>query len=435
MEIHLSKKLFIKTFGCAMNTRDSDHMIMELRQKENYSLTDNPKEADLILLNTCSVREKPERKLFSEIGVYSSIKKPEAKIGVCGCTASVLGEQIIKKMPSVDFVLGARNVSKISSILYKPKAVEVEINYDESNYEFALDTISNIRALINISIGCDKKCTYCIVPNTRGKEISIPLDLILKEARLKVERGAREIVLLGQNVNNYGARFSSAHPKINFTKLLQEISEINGIERIKFVSPHPLHMDDEFISEFASNKKIAKYIHIPLQSGSTKVLKDMKRGYSKEWFLNRVEKIKSLCPDVGIGTDIIVGFPSESEADFYDTLDVVKKVEFDIMYSFVFSPRHNTPAFNMKEIDSVITSNRLDILQNLHRQILEKKARAEIGKIHKVMIENQNDNFYEGRSDNGRLIKIDKSYYIRLGDIVNVVIERNENGSLFGKIC
>lgn len=416
-----------------MNTRDSDHIIAELKEKENYNITQDAREADLIILNTCSVREKPEKKLFSEIGSYAAIKKRDAKIGICGCTASALGEEIIKKAPSVNFVLGARNVSKISSIIHKEKAVEIEINHDESNYEFCNNIESNIRALINISIGCDKKCSYCIVPFTRGKEISIPLNLILKETRARVENGAKEIILLGQNVNNYGARFSIPHEKINFTKLLQEISKIDGVERIKFVSPHPLHMDDEFIEEFASNKKISKYIHMPMQSGSNTVLKDMKRGYTREWFLNRVNKIKSLCPDVGIGTDIIVAFPSEKEEDFYDTLDMVKNIEFDTMYSFIYSPRKDTTAFNMKEIDSSVAAMRLEILQNLHKQILNKKAKNEINKIHKVMIENINDKGSEGRSDNGRLIKINDTN-IAIGNFYDVIITNNENGSLFGKI-
>lgn len=416
-----------------MNTRDSDHIIAELKEKENYNITQDAREADLIILNTCSVREKPEKKLFSEIGSYATIKKRDAKIGICGCTASALGEEIIKKAPSVNFVLGARNVSKISSIIHKEKAVEIEINHDESNYEFCNNIESNIRALINISIGCDKKCSYCIVPFTRGKEISIPLNLILKETRARVENGAKEIILLGQNVNNYGARFSIPHEKINFTKLLQEISKIDGVERIKFVSPHPLHMDDEFIEEFASNKKISKYIHMPMQSGSNTVLKDMKRGYTREWFLNRVNKIKSLCPDVGIGTDIIVAFPSEKEEDFYDTLDMVKNIEFDTMYSFIYSPRKDTTAFNMKEIDSSVAAMRLEILQNLHKQILNKKAKNEINKIHKVMIENINDKGSEGRSDNGRLIKINDTN-IAIGNFYDVIITNNENGSLFGKI-
>lgn len=429
----MSKKLFIKTFGCAMNTRDSEHIINELETKEGYSLIDEPSEADLIIINTCSVREKPERKLFSEIGVLANIKKSNAKIGICGCTASALGENILKKAPVVDFVLGARNVSKITQVLQSPKSVEVAINYDESAYEFAMVRNNSFRALINISIGCDKKCSYCIVPHTRGKEISIPLDMILKEAEFRVQNGAKEIILLGQNVNNYGVRFSSPHKKVNFTNLLQEISKINGVKRIKFVSPHPLHMDDEFIEEFARNDKIAKYIHIPLQSGSSKVLKDMKRGYSKEWFLNRIEKIKSLVPNVGIGSDIIVGFPTESEKDFEDSLNVVRKVEFDTLYSFVYSPRENTAAALLDEIPRDISLKRLERLQNLHREILSAKAKKEINNIHKVLIESVDDGF-EGRSDNGRLIKVDSEIPLKLGEIYDVIITRNENGSLFGKI-
>lgn len=442
------KKLFIKTFGCAMNERDSAHIIAELRQKEGYEITDEPKEADLILLNTCSVREKPERKLFSEIGIFSRLKKNGAKLGICGCTASALGEQIIKRAPSVDFVLGARNVSKITQILHTPKAVEVATNYDESNYEFALNTQkngeSNFRALINISIGCDKKCAYCIVPQTRGKEISIPLDMILKEVQFRAIKGAKEIILLGQNVNNYGVRFSTPHRRVNFTELLREVSKVEGVKRIKFVSPHPLHCDDEFIAEFASNPKIAKYIHLPLQSGSSKVLRDMKRGYTKEWFLNRVERFKSLCPNVGIGTDIIVAFPTESEADFKDTLEVVECVEFDTMYSFIYSPRENTSAFDLPEIEKGIAQERLEILQNLHKKILREKSKREIGKIHSVMIEGESSgNFangtfanetFEGRSENGKLIRIKNANPLEIGEIYNAKITSTKNGALFGEV-
>lgn len=430
-------QLFIKTFGCAMNERDSEHLIEELRIKENYTLTQDPKQADLILINTCSVREKPEKKLFSEIGIYSKIKKPSAKIGICGCSASILGEQIIKKAPSVDFVLGARNVSKISEIIHKPKAVITQIDYDESNYEFCASTSENFRALINISIGCDKKCAYCIVPKTRGSEISIPLDMILNEARFRAQNGAKEIILLGQNVNNYGARFSIPHKKINFTQLLREVSQIDGIERIKFISPHPLHMDDEFIDEFSSNKKIAKYIHIPLQSGSDSILKAMRRGYNKEWFLNRIKRIKSLVPSVGIGTDIIVGFPGENEDDFNHTLDVVKKVDFDTIYSFIYSPRSGTQAANLPEIPRDITQRRLEVLQDLHKKMLAKKSKKEIGKIYSVMIEQQHDGFFEGRGDNGRLVKIaldSIKQKPKNGGIYPVKITENKAGSLFGEI-
>ncbi|MGX3011943.1 tRNA (N6-isopentenyl adenosine(37)-C2)-methylthiotransferase MiaB [Helicobacter sp. 23-1044] len=435
----MQKKLFIKTFGCAMNERDSAHIIAELGAKENYILTDEPKDADLILINTCSVREKPERKLFSEIGIFTKLKKKGAKLGICGCSASAMGESIIKKAPSVDFVLGARNVSKITQILNVPKAVEVATNYDESNYEFALgggeSGIHKFRALINISIGCDKKCAYCIVPHTRGKEISIPLDMIINEVRFRAERGAKEIILLGQNVNNYGARFSSPHKRVNFTELLREVSKVSGVERIRFVSPHPLHCDDEFIAEFASNPKIAKYIHLPLQSGSSKVLRDMKRGYTKEWFLNRVERFRALAPNVGIGTDIIVAFPTEGESDFDETLEVVENAQFDTMYSFIYSPRSNTSAFDLSEIPKIVANERLKKLQNLHKKILAQKAKREIGQIHSVMIENHNDKReFEGRSDNGKLVRLKSANPLTIGAIYDTKITHAKNGALFGEI-
>lgn len=436
-------KLYIETLGCAMNTRDSDHMISELEKKEGYTLTDKPSEADLILINTCSVREKPERKLFSEIGQFAKLKKPGAKIGVCGCTASHMGESIIKKAPSVDFVLGARNVSKITEVIHRPKAVEVSIDYDDSTYVYDIARNTGIKALLNISIGCDKKCAYCIVPHTRGKEISIPLDLLLKEAKKLVDNGVKEIMLLGQNVNNYGVRFSREHPKINFSGLLHELGKIEGLERIRFTSPHPLHMDDEFLEEFARNPKVCKSIHIPLQSGSSKVLKAMRRGYTKEWYLDRINRLKSLVPDVGISTDIIVGFPTESDEDFKDTMDVLERVRFDTLYSFIYSPRPHTESASWSDelmVDAKVAQERLARLQARHREILSEDAKKEIGKIHYVLIENTKEafdgmhSFSEGRSDNGRLIKILDSLH-PIGEILKVEVIECDGGSLFGRVC
>lgn len=433
-------KLFIQTLGCAMNERDSAHIIAELQHKKHYTLTDNAKEADLILINTCSVRQKPEQKLFSEIGQFAKEKKQGAKIGICGCTASHLGSKIIKKAPSVDFVLGARNVSKITEIIERPKAVEVDIDYDDSTYVFQSPQTMGIKAMLNISIGCDKQCSYCIVPFTRGKEISIPQEMLIKEARKLVSNGVKELLLLGQNVNHYGVRFSHAHPKTNFTQLLREISKIEGLQRIRFTSPHPLHMDDEFLEEFARNSKISKSIHIPLQSGSTRILKMMARGYSKEWYLDRIAKLKSLVPDVGIGTDIIVGFPTESDQDFEDTMEVLSAVEFDTLYSFVYSPRPHTRAFEYDKsmlIDAQIAKERLARLQNTHKQILTRKAQAEIGNIHYVLIENHKDSdgecWSEGRSDTNKLIRIigEKA---PIGSMCQVKVIKNDGGSLFGEI-
>ncbi|RAX52903.1 tRNA (N6-isopentenyl adenosine(37)-C2)-methylthiotransferase MiaB [Helicobacter sp. 11-8110] len=437
----MNKKLYIETLGCAMNERDSEHIIAELEEKENYTLTKNPKEADLILINTCSVREKPEKKLFSEIGQYAKIKKEDAKIGICGCTASHLGDEILKKSKAVNFVLGARNVSKISQILHKDRVAWVDIDYDDSTYVFSSKHNSTLKGMINISIGCDKQCTYCIVPHTRGNEISIPADLILKEAKKLVDNGTKEILLLGQNVNNYGRRFSNDHRKINFTQLLNEISQINGLERIRFTSPHPLHMDDEFINEFATNPKVCKAIHMPLQSGSTKILRKMKRGYSKEWFLDRVAKMRSLIPELSIGTDIIVGFPTESEEDFLDTLDVLEKVRFDTLYSFIYSTRPHTQAATWLDngeiqlLDEEIAKNRLMILKDRHKEILAQENAKQLGKIHLVLFESYDEEnlLLEGRSDTNKLIRV-KAGRNLIGEICNVKISEIKGAQLIGEL-
>ena len=429
------KKLFIETLGCAMNVRDSEHMIAELNQKEDYELTDDSKEADLIIINTCSVREKPVAKLFSELGVFNKIKKEGAKIGVAGCTASHLGKEIIKRAPYVNFVLGARNVSKVTDVLHKDKAVETEINYDESQYAFSDFRSSLYKAYVNISIGCDKACTFCIVPKTRGEEISIPLKLILQEVKKSVDSGASEIFLLGQNVNNYGRRFSSEHPKTNFTMLLQEISKIKGVKRIRFTSPHPFHMDDAFIEEFATNDKICKSIHVPLQSGSSKVLKDMKRGYTKEWFLNRVQKIRDMVPNVSISTDIIVGFPGESDEDFAETIDVMKRVNFEQIFSFKCSPRPLTEAAEFSNVvDPAVAQERLVYLQNLHNAQLDEKTKAYEGRVYEVFFEElKADGYVAGRSDNNILIKVKGSEEL-LGTFRDVKITKVARLSQIGEL-
>jgi tRNA-2-methylthio-N6-dimethylallyladenosine synthase len=410
-------------------------MLAELNEKENFSQTSDFKEADLILINTCSVREKPVSKLFSELGVFNKKKKDSAKIGVCGCTASHLGRDIIKRAPYVDFVLGARNVSKITEVLHKPKAVEVDINYDESEFAFKEFRTSPYKAYINISIGCDKQCTFCIVPKTRGEEISIPLELIVNEAKRAVQNGAKEIFLLGQNVNNYGRRFSHEHEKTNFTKLLQELSKIEALKRIRFTSPHPFHMDDEFIEEFANNPKICKSMHMPLQSGSTKILKDMKRGYSKEWFLNRVEKLRSMVPDVSISTDIIVAFPGESDEDFADTIDVMEKVRFDQIFSFKYSPRPETEAEHFTNVvDPEIASQRLTYLQDLYTKHLDEKMAEKLGNTYSVYFEDLSaDGFVSGRTDNNLVVKAKGSEEL-LGEFREVKITSIGRSILSGEI-
>ncbi len=426
--------LFIETLGCAMNSRDSEHMIAQLREKEGYTTTDEFREADLILINTCSVRERPVHKLFSELGGFNKHKKKGAKIGVCGCTASHLGDEIIKRAPYVNFVLGARNVSKISEVLHRDKAVEIDINYDESEFAFDDFRSSPHKAFINISIGCDKSCTFCIVPKTRGDEISIPADLIINEAQRAVDNGAKEIFLLGQNVNNYGRRFSGDNEKVNFSELLRRLSKIRDLHRIRFTSPHPFHMDDEFIEEFAKNPKICKSMHMPLQSGSTKILKAMKRGYTKEWFINRVEKLRAECPEVSISTDIIVAFPGESDEDFADTIDVMKKVRFDQIFSFKYSPRPETEAEHLAEVDSEISSDRLSFLQTLNNEIHDEINAALMGNTYKVYFEELiRDGYVSGRSDNNIVLKVKGSEEL-LGKFKDVKVTAIGRTILTGEI-
>ena len=430
------KKLYIETLGCAMNVRDSEHMIAELNKKEPYTLTQNLEEADLIIINTCSVREKPVSKLFSEIGVFKKKRKEGAKIGVTGCTASHLGKDIIKRAPYVDFVLGARNVSKITKVLEKKHAVEIATDYDESNYIFGEFRSNPYKAMVNISIGCDKQCSFCIVPVTRGEEISIPSNLIVQEVEKAVASGAKEVTLLGQNVNNYGRRFSgSVEGSKNFTELLQEVSKVEGLERIRFTSPHPLHMDDAFLEEFANNPKICKQIHVPLQSGSTELLKRMKRGYTKEWFLDRCNKIREMVPEVAISTDIIVGFPGESDADFEDTMDVLEQVRFDALFSFKYSPRPHTAAAEYPDqVDSAIASERLTRLQSRHREIQKEIMDAQVGKRVAVLFEELKEGGkVAGRSDDGRLVMVQGSEEL-LGEIKEVAIKSANITVLHGEV-
>ncbi|MBQ2430623.1 MAG: tRNA (N6-isopentenyl adenosine(37)-C2)-methylthiotransferase MiaB [Campylobacter sp.] len=429
----MSKLLFIQTLGCAMNVRDSEHIIAELK-KQDYEITQNLENADLILINTCSVREKPVHKLFSEIGAFDKVRKKGSKIGVCGCTASHLGSEIFKKAPFVDFVLGARNVSKIGVAINSPKFISTDINYDESEYAFGEFRTSPYKAFVNIMIGCDKKCSYCIVPQTRGDEISIPVQIILNEAKKAAQNGAKEIFLLGQNVNNYGKRFSNSHEKIDFSDLLNKLSEISGIQRIRFTSPHPLHMDDKFLRTFAENPKICKSIHMPLQSGSTKVLRDMKRGYTKEWYLDRALRLRELCPNLNISTDIIVAYPTENDEDFNDTMEVVEKVRFEQIFSFKFSPRPLTPAANLPLIDDKIASKRLTHLQSFHNEILDEIMAEQKGKIHEVYFEELRENGQvAGRSFSNFLVSVNGSEEL-LGKTKKVLIEKTQRMVLYGRV-
>ena len=412
------------------------NMASELEKHKDYVQTNIMEEADLIIINTCSVREKPVSRLFSEIGQFNKKKKQGAKIGVAGCTASHLGEDIIRRAPAVDFVLGARNISKIKDIVDIKGSVEISINHDESTYEFATAKTNKYRASVNISVGCDKKCTYCIVPSTRGEEISIPPEMIVDQVRRSVAEGAVEVTLLGQNVNSYGRNFSDGRGKYTFTNLLQDVSKVEGLERIRFTSPHPLHMDDEFIEEFAKNPKISKCIHMPLQSGSTSILRAMKRGYTKEWFLNRAAKLRALVPNLRITTDIIVAFPGETQEDFEDTLDVVNQVRFNQIFNFKYSPRPGTEALNFADIEipDEIGSARLIELIELHKKHLVEIMDTYVGETMTVLIESLKPNGEVCGFTDNFLQVFTKGSDELLGQFVNIKITEASRTSLKGVV-
>ena len=419
-----------------MNDTDSQHMASELEKHKDYVQTNIMEEADLIIINTCSVREKPVSRLFSEIGQFNKKKKQGAKIGVAGCTASHLGEDIIRRAPAVDFVLGARNISKIKDIVDIKGSVEISINHDESTYEFATAKTNKYRASVNISVGCDKKCTYCIVPSTRGEEISIPPEMIVDQVRRSVAEGAVEVTLLGQNVNSYGRNFSDGRGKYTFTNLLQDVSKVEGIQRIRFTSPHPLHMDDDFIEEFAKNPKISKCIHMPLQSGSTDILRAMKRGYTKEWFLNRAAKLRALVPNLRITTDIIVAFPCETQEDFEHTLDVVNQVRFNQIFNFKYSPRPGTEALNFADIEvpDAIGSARLIELIELHKIHLVEIMDTYVGETMNVLIESLKPNGEVCGFTDNFLQVFTKGSDELLGQFVNIKITEASRTSLKGVV-
>ena len=419
-----------------MNDTDSQHMQAELEKHKGYTATQNIEEADLIIINTCSVREKPVQRLFSEIGQFNKKKKVGAKIGVAGCTASHLGEDIIKRAPYVDFVVGARNISKIKDVVDIKGSVEISIDNDESTYEFSTAKTNQYRASVNISVGCDKKCTYCIVPSTRGEEISIPPEMIIEQVRKSVALGAVEVTLLGQNVNSYGRNFSDGRGKYTFTNLLQDVSKIEGLERIRFTSPHPLHMGDDFIEEFAKNPKISKCIHMPLQSGSSEILKAMKRGYTKEWFLNRASKLRTLVPNLRITTDIIVAFPGETQEDFEHTLDVVNQVRFNQIFNFKYSPRPGTEALNFADIEvpDEIGSARLIELIELHKKHLVEIMDTYVGETMSVLIESLKPNGEVCGFTDNFLQVFTKGSDELLGKFVDVKITEASRTSLKGEV-
>jgi tRNA-2-methylthio-N6-dimethylallyladenosine synthase len=435
------KGVYIKTFGCQMNVYDSEKL--ERILEDSYQAVPDPSSADLILINTCSVRDKPEQKLYSMLGELKQLKKknPELLIGVGGCVAQQEGENIVKRSAAVDFVFGTHNLSLVPSLIESRKSglkPQVAIDYREEweDLPLGLSGTGRTSVFVSISRGCNKNCTYCIVPTTRGKEVSRATDEILRECRIAAHRGAKEVVLLGQTVNSYGL---DLEPRVTFVELLRRVADIEGIERIRFTSPHPQEIRSDFYSLMIDNPKICRHVHMPLQAGNDRVLKAMNRNYRSQKYRNIIDGLKQAAPDIAITTDIIVGFPTETEQEFQDTLAMIEYVQFDASYSFMFSPRPGTVAATMEgQLEQAVKLDRLQRLQTLQNEITTKRLENWVGKTIEVLIDGpskEDGTKVQGRSSQNLVVNMLEAYPdLEPGMIVPVQIERAARYTLQGRM-
>jgi tRNA-2-methylthio-N6-dimethylallyladenosine synthase len=399
----MEKRFFLETFGCQMNVVDSER-IVELLQEIGYRQVAQPEDADLILLNTCAVRDKAERKVYGHLGRYKPLKveRPELILGVGGCVAQQEGEKLLAKLPYLDLVFGTHNVHKLPEMVravenHRVRCHETEFLDQETRLQLFPTRITGetMTRFVTVMQGCDNFCSYCVVPHVRGREISRSSSDILDEVRQLVAAGVREVTLIGQNVNSYGCK---GEGEISFARLLAEVDGIPGIERIRFTTSHPKDLSDELIDCFGSLKKLCNHIHLPVQSGSDRILQMMNRGYSREQYLEKVRRLQAVCPDIRLTSDIIVGFPGETAADFEETLSLMAQVRYADVFSFIYSPRPGTAAAELPDpLDPAVRQARFERLLALQEEISRNGRDADEGKVFEVLVEG------ESRQGNGQV--------------------------------
>jgi tRNA-2-methylthio-N6-dimethylallyladenosine synthase len=412
---NLPKKVFIKTFGCQMNEYDSSRMADLLGASEGMVETLTPDDADVILLNTCSVREKAEEKVFSHLGRFIPLKEknPNLIIGVGGCVASQEGDNIIKRAPYVDVVFGPQTLHRLPAMIAKCQSTgrsQVDISFPEIEKfdQLPAPKIEGATAFLSIMEGCSKYCSFCVVPYTRGEEVSRPFEDILTEAIELAEQGAKELTLLGQNVNAYHSQYQGADADLAY--LIETIAEIPQIERIRFTTSHPNEMSESLINCFANVPKLAAQLHLPVQAGSDRILMAMKRNYTALQYKGIIRKLKTANPNLTFTSDFIIGFPGETEADFEATVKLMTDVGFDASFSFLYSPRPGTPAAFMKDdTPETIKLARLDRLQKINEAQSKALSEAMLGTVQRVLIEGaswKDANLLAGKTDNNRVVDI-----------------------------
>ncbi|MFZ9018702.1 MAG: tRNA (N6-isopentenyl adenosine(37)-C2)-methylthiotransferase MiaB [Paracoccaceae bacterium] len=436
-----SKKLFVKTYGCQMNVYDSERMV-EAMQTAGYEQTEDVNDADMILLNTCHIREKAAEKVYSELGRFKTLKqeKPDLKVAVAGCVAQAEGEEIMRRQPLVDMVVGPQSYHRLAALEQKAhetgRAIDIEFPQDDKFNHLAERSKAKRApsAFLTVQEGCDKFCAFCVVPYTRGAEVSRPVSRILEEARSLVERGVREITLLGQNVNAYHGE-GAGGKEYSLAGLIWELDKIDGLERIRFTTSHPNDMRDDLIEAHSSCAKLMPYLHLPVQSGSDRILKRMNRSHTAQSYIELIAKIRRARPDILLSGDFIVGFPEETDEDFEATLDLIRTVNYGQAYSFKYSTRPGTPAAERDQLPEPVKTERLHRLQELLSTQQRTVQDSMVGRDVSVLFEKP------GRFD-GQLVG--KSQYLHavhvaastesIGQVRAVRITQSSSNSLSGEL-
>lgn len=438
----LNEKYYIDTWGCQMNEEDSEK-ISGLLKGIGYIRTEVKEEADIIIFNTCCVRENAEQKVYGHLGALKALKRrnPNLLIVVCGCMMQQkdMPEKVIEKFPHVDIITGSFNSYKLPEYIERVKKdgnsiIEIWDKEKGIIEGMPVDRKSDIKAFVTIMYGCNNFCSYCIVPYVRGRERSRSPENIINEIKDLVLKGYKEITLLGQNVNSYG---KGLEPGITFAELLRRVNKIEGLERIRFMTSHPKDVSDELIKTMAECEKVCEHGHFAMQSGSTRILEKMNRKYSREDYLNLAKKLREAMPDIAITTDIIIGFPGETEEDFQDTLNIVKEIEFDSAFTFIYSIREGTPAAKFEEqVPEDIKHERFNRLVEVVNEISARKNKVYDGNVVEVLVEGTSKNDETklmGRTRNGRLVNFTGNKN-SIGKLVNVKITKAQSFSLTGEI-
>lgn len=440
---NMPKKVFIKTFGCQMNEYDSNRMLDSLNESHGVEATDSEIDADIILLNTCSVREKAQEKVFSQLGRWKRLKdhKPDLVIGVGGCVASQEGESIMKRAPYVDMVFGPQTLHRLPSLyddVRKQQTGQVDISFPEIEKFDKLPTpkVEGVTAFVSIMEGCSKYCSFCVVPYTRGEEFSRPFDDVIAEVYALAQQGIREVTLLGQNVNAYWGEMHDAS-MADLALLIRYVSEIEGINRIRYTTSHPLEFSDSLIRVYQDVPKLVDHLHLPVQSGSDRILAAMKRRYKAEDYVKIIDKVRKIRPNISLSSDFIIGFPGETDEDFEQTMNLIETIGYDQSYSFIYSARPGTPASDLlDDVPMLVKQERLQRLQKRINKMAQEISRNMVGTKQTVLVDRparKDPNQISGRTENNRVVNFDGEQTL-IGNFVDVEITEALPNSLRGKL-